>query len=152
MRRGAWYKLALTGCLLVTVTAPDAGGQAVPEGLGNTWLAFIEGVLRQTATADDIERLTFLYSADVLYEHPRVGVRIQGRERVAEAMAAFLGETRNPDVDVHGSTTGEGVIVIDYTLEMEARTDAGWRKLERRQVTVLEVTPDGRIRRILEYW
>ena len=137
---------------LVLGSAHRVASQTVPDGLGDTWLRSVEEVLREPATTDDIDRLTFLYAADLIYEHPRVGVRIQGRDRVAEAMADFLGQTRNPDIDVHGSTTGEGVIVIDYTLEMDMRTDAGWRPLERRQITVLEVTAEGRIRRILEYW
>jgi ketosteroid isomerase-like protein len=137
---------------MLALAPSDGTAQTVPDGLGDTWIRSVEEVLRQPATMKDIDRLTFLYSADVLYEHPRVGIRIRGRDQVAEAMAEFLGETRNPDIDVHGSTTGEGVVVIDYTLEMEMRTEAGWRKLERRQVTVLEVTADGRIRRILEYW
>lgn len=137
---------------MLALAPSDGTAQTVPDGLGNTWIRSVEEVLRQPATMKDIDRLTFLYSADVLYEHPRVGVRIRGRDQVAEAMAEFLGETRNPDIDVRGSTTGEGVVVIDYTLEMEMRTEAGWRKLERHQVTVLEVTADGRIRRILEYW
>lgn len=143
---GAWIAVLFLGLV------PRARAQLVPEGLGDTWLGFIEAALREPATREDLDRLTFLYAVDVVYEHPREGVRIQGRDRVAEAMAAFLGQTRNPDVDLRGSTTGEGVVVLDYTLEMEMRTEAGWRPLDRHQITVLEVTAEGRIRRILDYW
>lgn len=143
---------AVLACAAVLAPGPDLRAQSVPDGLGDTWLRSIEAVLRETASEDDVGRLTFLYAVDVVYEHPRVGVRIEGRDRVAEAMVGYLGRTRNPDIDVHGSTTGEGVIVVDYTLEMEIRTDAGWQSLERRQITVLEVTAEGRIRRILDYW
>ncbi len=137
----------------VSVLAPvDGLGQTPPDGLGETYLSAVEGVLRQSATSEDIERLTFLYSVDVVYEHPRVGVRIRGRDQIAEAMAEFLGKTRNPDTDVHGSTQGEGVVVLDFTLQMEMDTELGWRPLERRQITVLEVNAQGRISRILEYW
>lgn len=149
--RAPVLRLAAVLGVLAGLAGP-ASAQLVPDGLGDTWLGAVERVLRQDANEADLERLTFLYDVAVLYEHPRVGVRIRGRDEVREAMAEFLGQTRNPDIDLHGSTTGEGVVVLDYTLEMEMRTDAGWRPLERRQITVLEVTAQGRIRRILEYW
>lgn len=144
---------AISTVVVASLLAPAAtAAQTPPDGLGQTYLRAVEAVLAQNATDEDIERLTFLYSVDVVYEHPRAGVRIRGRDRIAEAMAEFLGQTRNPDTDVHGSTQGEGVVVLDFTLEMERETELGWRPLERRQVTVLEVNAQGRISRILEYW
>ncbi len=152
-RAAAVATLALAAAASPSLVAPfEAAAQTPPDGLGQTYLSAVEAVLRQTATPEDIERLTFLYSVDVVYEHPRVGIRIRGRDEIAEAMARFLGKTRNPDTDVHGSTQGEGVVVLDFTLEMETETELGWRPLERRQVTVLEVNAQGRISRILEYW
>jgi hypothetical protein len=138
--------------LLVWCPHAELSAQIPPAGLGRTYLQSLEAVLAETATVEDVERLTFLYSVDIVYEHSRVGARVQGRDAMAEAMTGMLGRTRNPDTDVHGSTQGEGVVVLDYTLEMEMRTEAGWRPIERRQITVLEVNAQGRITRILEYW
>ena len=139
--------------LSALLALPGVGlSQTPPQNLAENYLNSLEEVLRETATAQDVDRLMFLYSVDVVYEHSRVGALVRGRDEITKQMTGMLGLTRNPDTRVHGSTKGEGVVVIDYTLKMEIRSEAGWRAIERRQITVLETNADGRVKRVLEYW
>jgi hypothetical protein len=94
---------------------------------------------------------TALYSERVVYEHPRAGARIEGKDKIRQGMLQFLGAMRNPDVKVETALVGRGVAVLAMQLTAEARRDAVWEPLVRRQIMVLELE-GSRIRRLIEYW
>ena len=109
--------------------------------------------VRQTefATTEDIERVLDFLTDSAVYEHPRFGARIVGKEEIRQGMARFLGSTRAPQASIVGMLSNDGVVVIDLVQTFEARVDGKWIAQSRRGLKVLESEGD-RIRRIIDYW
>lgn len=122
-----------------------------PAPVERRYVELFTATLRQDATPQDVDNLLALYTDNVVYEHPRAGARIEGKDKIRRGMLGFLGAMRNPEVKVESALVGQGVAVLELRLTAEAKRDASWEPLARRQIMVLELE-GSRIRRLIEYW
>lgn len=119
--------------------------------LSERYVKLLAATMEEKATPKDVDELLALCTDDMIYEHPRVGARIQGKEQGRRGRAGFLGATRNPSLKIKNRIAGRGIVVLELALTAEAKRDAGWEPMVRTQVTILE-TDGSRIRRIADYW
>ena len=144
-RLGALIPLALA------VLIGPAFVQAQEREVGENYLHRLIKVWEEDASRTDLEALGALLSEDVVYEHPGIGARIEGRSSILEAMSAFLGSSRGPRASGVEFIVGAGVVTLGFDLMMEQRQETGWSLIERRQVIVLQID-EGRIIRISDHW
>jgi len=103
------------------------------------------------ATQETVEAALAFLADTVVYEHVRVGARIEGKEALRKGMMNFLGATRNPRDEVVSQLSGPGVTVLELNQSFEAKHDDRWEAQTRHIVKVLEF--DGeQIRRVIDYW
>ena len=144
-----------TASLLVLsalLSAPLLAQQAsTAPSLAQRYRDRLAATLDEKATAQDVDDLLSLYAENVIYEHPRVGARIEGKEQIRAGMNGFLGTTRHPTLRIKNEIEGRGVIVLELDLEAEAKRGESWEPLVRTQVLVLETDGD-RILRIIDHW
>ena len=119
--------------------------------LARRYVELLTATWQEKATPQDIDALLALYTENAVYEHTRVGARIQGKDQIRAAMSSFLGATRNPRLQVKSTILGRGIIVLEVEIRADAKGKGDWEPLSRTQVTVLE-TDGTRIRRIADYW
>ncbi len=119
------------------------------------WLVALRSTMHGGSTASDVERVLSLYADDVVYEHPRVGMRIEGKADVRQGMLRFLGAYAGGPEDVRFEVadlrSAPGVVVVDLQVSMKTRKDDGIADVQRRQLLVVHVK-DGRITRVLDHW
>ena len=142
-------KLPLAVIASLMLTGPGESQDADPA---DAYLALTRAVMAETATAADVDALLALYADDVVYEHPRVGIRIKGSEQVRRGLVAFLGRTRNPEIERQHRIEGEAVRIVTHRVAFEADTPDGWQPVERMQIVVLELDASHQITRIIDYW
>ena len=135
----------------LVVGSTAAMGQDTSEDLAGDFLTRWRATMAEDATAGDVDRLLALYADSVVYEHPRVGVRIRGKEQIRGGMLRFLGGTRRPRITVAHRAIVPGVVVLELQVGFEIRRGDGWEPSTRRQVTVLEIQ-DRLIVRMIDYW
>ena len=118
--------------------------------------AFVRGWLR-TYTDGDLEAAMACYTADVEFEDPLFGERVQGRVALRAAFATFFtsGVTRLAFRRWTGSAAG-GAVEWEWTATWgPGRTflgyDCGNRRFVTRGVSVLALR-DGLIARQTDYW
>ncbi len=119
--------------------------------MGDMYLARLLDAWKHDSAAADVEALVSLFSEDVVYEHPRVGARMEGRRAIADGMVAFLGASRRPRATDVETVTAPGVVVLGFDLRMEVQQGGEWSPVARRQVVVLEIS-EGRIVRVIDHW
>ncbi len=143
------------GAGLLAVALSTSVGPTALQGQESTlveqWLEAGQRATEEGATAADVDAEMALLAPDAVYEHPRVGARIAGRDAIRAGRMAFLGQTRNPQRTDVRVMEGVGVFVVSMVVSMEARTDSGWVPVERHSVVVLE-HEGGLIRRIIDHW
>lgn len=136
---------------LVAGAATHAQSESQEERLARAYLDGLIAIWEQDASVDDIEALSSLLAEDAVYEHPRVGISIEGRAAIVAGMTGFLGTTRKPSVTGLTTVVGPGVAAVGFDLTMESEGPEGWVALGRRQVLVLGIA-DGQIVRVTDHW
>ncbi|GEM_PF-390604 len=118
----------------------------------------VDGYLRareQTMQADakpkDVESLMKFVAADLVYEHPRVGIKIEGAEAYRAGVTAFLGDTDDGRYQVIDYLVNGDTVAITFNREFKTMTDGQWQERVVKQLVVFEVK-DGKITRIIDYW
>ena len=101
--------------------------QSQESELADEYLRRLVAVWQQEASRADVEAWIELLASSAVYEHPRVGVRIEGRSMILEAMAGFVGTSRLPKIAALDVIEGPGVIVLGFDLSMEVHGKDGWR-------------------------
>jgi ketosteroid isomerase-like protein len=141
--------LSLIGLLIGT---PLWGQENESTGsIARRYVELLTATWQEKATPQDLDALLSLYAEDAVYEHPRVGARIQGKDQIRMGMGRFHGATRNPRLRIKSTIVGRGVVILEMEVQAEAKGEEAWEPLSRTQVTVLE-TDGTRIRRIADYW
>ncbi len=151
--------MRLTTLMLMTLPiltaascATSTGGTSTDDpGPSDVYLERLRSVWGEDARRAEVEALGALLAGDAVYEHPRIGARIEGRSAIVDAMAGFLGSTRKPTTDRVVTMRAPGVEVVGFDLRMEQRAGSTWSWIERRQVIVLEMR-NGRITKISDHW
>lgn len=103
------------------------------------------------ATQGAVDAALAYLTETVIYEHARVGARIEGKAALRKGMMGFIGAVRNPRDEIVSKVSGPGVVVLDLQQSFEARRDGRWEPQARHVVKVLEFEGD-KIRRIIDYW
>ncbi|MGE0041260.1 MAG: hypothetical protein AB7H88_09445 [Vicinamibacterales bacterium] len=149
----ALLPLALVGVLAGACAAP-ARAQSPPDlaTLADGYLAAERARQAEGAGVTAINAALASLADGVVYEHPRVGAHIVGKDQLRTGMVNFLGTVRRPQDDVRARVTGPGVVVLNLVQAFESRQgDGPWRPQRRTVVKVLEF--DGPlIRRVIDYW
>jgi hypothetical protein len=87
----------------------------------------------------------------MVYEHPRVGIRLQGVESLRSGMQGFLGSSRNASITITSTLQGLDVVAARTDVALEARREATWEPVKRSQMWLFEFE-GSKIKRIIEYW
>lgn len=135
------------------------GNQSAPC-IVDGYLHAREKTLQQGAGPADVSAATYYLAENAVYEHPRVGARIEGRAAIEAGFNAFLGGTRNGRYEIIDFFDHAGTVAIKYRRIFEALAKGGtpeneggdnWKEVQIVQLTVFEVT-DGKITHIADYW
>ncbi|HKG91735.1 MAG TPA: nuclear transport factor 2 family protein [Gemmatimonadaceae bacterium] len=106
---------------------------------------------REGAGAAQVDSALAFLTDSAVYEHPRVGARIVGRDVMRQGMLRFAGTVRGDRTRIVRLTTAPGAVVLELRQELQLRDGEQWVTVRRHAVQVLEF--DGaRIRRIIDYW
>jgi SnoaL-like domain len=129
-------------------TEPD---QRVQRDIVEQYLQARAATMQQNASSVDVDRVLSLCLASVEYEHPRVGIRLQGIKSLRAGMLGFLGASRNASITITDSLQGRDMLAVRTRVSFEGQASGGWEPVQRSQVWVFEL--EGRkITRIIEYW
>ena len=105
----------------------------------------------ENSTAADVDALLALYTENVIYEHPRVKARIEGKAKMREGMLSFLGVTKNTKIATLNFISGVNVVVAEYRVTFKTQEGSSWKTVSRTQVTLFEFEGD-KIKRVVDYW
>ena len=102
------------------------------------------------ATAQEVEASLAFLTDTAVYEHPRAGARIEGKETMRRGMLAHAGGIRNARDEVISAIVGPGVVILELHQSFEFQDETVWKPRVIDSVKVLEF--DGeKIRRIIDY-
>jgi hypothetical protein len=145
---GPWLLFAVLGPSIARAEKPSQEAQV---GLVKAYLEARTATMQAGARPADVERVLSLCSASMVYEHPRVGIRISGIESLRSGMLGFLGLSRNASITITASLQGLDVVAVRTAVAFEAQKDATWEPVKRSQAWVFEFE-GSKIKRIIEYW
>lgn len=137
--------------LLVGITTGAATLSAQQAAIADRYLERLTQIWQEDATPDDVVALGTLMAEDAVYEHPRVDMRVTGRDRILQSMGRFLGTSRQPTVSNVSVLAAPTALTLSFDVAMQIRGESGWQPIERHQVVILEVR-DGLIRKITDSW
>lgn len=107
--------------------------------------------MQETARPVDVDKALAFCLPSLVYQHPRVGIRLTGADQVRAGMLDFLGSSRRSSIRVTASLPGVDMIAVQTEVALEAQQETAWRPVLRRQVWVFEFE-GSKIKRIIEYW
>lgn len=104
-----------------------------------------------SADSKTIEKALAYCSDDLVYEHPAVKAKIEGKERIRAGMGGYLGQTKNPRYEIRILANRPDVVVAQVDQWFLVKQDDGsWKPRRRSNLTIFEIT-SGKIHRILDY-
>ena len=107
------------------------------------------------STESDIDAVLDYYSEDIVYEHPRFGVRLVGKQAQRQGMVAFLssyaGGPSDSSVEILDVMKGDGVVTMRLAVSFLQESEGAVEKVSRDQLRVFELS-SGKISRIIDYW
>ncbi len=110
-----------------------------------------EATLQAQASKSDVDKLIALVAADMVYEHPRVGITITGADAFRDGLTAFLGATDEGRYEVMDYIVSAGTVAVSLNRNFKTQDGGKWRQRVVAQLIVFEVK-DGKITRIIDYW
>ena len=117
----------------------------------DAYLRAHEATLQVEASKSDIDKLIALVAADMVYEHPRVGITITGADAFRDGLTAFLGATDDGRYEVTDYIVSAGTVAVSLNRNFKIQDGGKWRQRVVNQLIVFEVK-DGKITRIIDYW
>lgn len=119
------------------------------------YLSALAATSHGETTAEDVERVLEFYAENVIYEHPAVGIRLEGIDAQRQGLTAFLssyaGDAADSTIEVIDYVQGPDVVMLFLKVQFILRHEDAVEKISRDQWRVLE-TKDGKIKRIIDYW
>jgi len=142
---------ALVGVVIAGGWARATAAEIDLKGVVDKYLAARQATMLQTSALADLDALLAFYTDDVVYEHPRVKMKIEGRATMREGMARFLGLTRDARIVPLNQIANLNVVVAEYRVTFKAQDGDSWKEVTRRQVTLFEFEGE-KIKRVVDYW
>jgi ketosteroid isomerase-like protein len=121
------------------------------KSIVNRYLAARQATMLETSTLTDVDHLLSFYAEDVVYEHPRAKMRIEGKANMREGMGRFLGATRDTKIVTLNQISNVNVVVAEYQISFKAQEENSWKSVSRKQVTLFEFE-GNKIKRLVDYW
>ena len=148
VRKGLWLLVAV---LCPSIAQADERSQEAQLGVVKSYLEARTATMQVGAASADVDRLLSFCTASMVYEHPRVGIRLQGVESLRSGMQGFFGASRNASITITSTLQGLDVVAARTDVALEARREATWEPVKRSQVWLFEFE-GSKIKRIIEYW
>jgi len=120
-------------------------------GIVNKFLAARQATMLEKSALTDIDALLAFYAEDVVYEHPRVKMKIEGKATMREGMGKFLGLTRDARIVTLNQISNLNVVVAEYQVTFKAQDGNAWKEVTRKQVSLFEFEGE-KIKRVVDYW
>jgi hypothetical protein len=137
--------LAFSGSVHADVSADKL------EGFVDNYLAARQATMLQSSAPSDVDKLLAFYTEGIIYEHPRVKMRIEGKTKIREGMLRFVGLTKDAKIVIGNRISGVNMVVAEYRVTFKAEKDNVWEEVSRTQVTLFEFEEE-KIKRVVDYW
>jgi len=144
-----WTVLGVSGPTVQAATATDVAGADL-RTIALNYLAADRARQIEGATVKEVDAALAFLTDTAVYEHPKAGARIEGKETMRQGMLGHLGSMRNPHDEVVSSIVGPGVVVLELHQSFEFQDGNAWTSRTFDSVKALEFD-GGRIRRIIDY-
>ncbi len=148
------FKIGILSFAIVALAACSGRAQndAAPF---SAYLAALAATSHGETTAEDVEHVLGYYAEDVVYEHPAVGIRLEGidaqRQGLTAFVASYAGGAADSTIEVIDYIEGPSVVMLRLKVQFLMRRDETSEKISRDQWRLIE-TKDGKITRIIDYW
>ena len=107
------------------------------------------------STEDDVDAVLDYYAENIVYEHPRFGVRLEGKEAQRLGMVTFLdsyaGGPSDSTIEIIDFMKGDHVVAVRIAVSFLQDREGAVERASRNQLRVLEIS-SGKISRIIDYW
>ncbi len=123
----------------------------VQLGVVRAYLAARTATMQGGATPGDVEKTLSFCTPSIVYEHPRVGIRLEGVDSLRSGMVDFLGSSRNASIAIVATLQGADMVAVRTNVAFEGQNGTSWEPVKRTQTWVFELEGSS-IKRIIEYW
>ncbi len=107
------------------------------------------------STERDVDLVLDYYTNEIVYEHPRFGIRLEGKEAQRRGMVTFLesyaGAASDSTIEILDFMKGDNVVAVRMAVSFLQDRNGVVEKVSRDQLRVFEFS-SGRISRIIDYW
>jgi ketosteroid isomerase-like protein len=141
------------GVFLVADT--DAGSADDESVFVPHYLDALAAATHGQSTEDDIDAVLDYYTENIVYEHPRFGVRLEGKEAQRLGMVSFLdsyaGGPSDSAIEIIDFMKGDQVVAVRIAVSFLQDREGVVERASRNQLRILEIS-SGKISRIIDYW
>jgi len=99
------------------------------------YLSALVSTMHGESTSKDVDKLIELYSEDIVYEHPKFGIRIETRKTVKEGLNSFIGSYGGKEGDAQiiksNQIIGTDVIIVEFEINFLTNDN---KKIKRKQI------------------
>jgi ketosteroid isomerase-like protein len=141
-----------TVCTAIAVLGQQSSSAEQPaRELVNKYLQARIQTMQGDAKESDIDKALAFCTDDVVYEHPAAKAKTEGKPKLKQGMAGYLGETKDASFRLGRVLANKNVVMAEVKMKFLAKEEDGsWKSGGRNNLTVFEIE-DGKIKRILDY-
>jgi limonene-1,2-epoxide hydrolase len=144
-------RLMIVLLIMAALPIPGPSEYKPAEALIRQYVRARLQTMQESASASDVEKALSFCTEGFVYEHPPVGARIEGKEKVRSGISGYLGKTKNATYTLRVLASNPRVVVAQVDQRFLAKQENGsWAPGTRSNITVFEIR-DGKIARILDY-
>ncbi len=141
--------------ILVACTILYSHSGQSTESPFNSYLQALAATTHGESSTEDVERLLDFYADDIVYEHPAVGIRLEGKQAQRQGLTAFLdsyaGSAGDSQVEVIDYLKGPKAIAMRLNVSFMQQRGDSVEQVSREQLRIIEVK-ENKISRIIDYW
>jgi hypothetical protein len=124
------------------------------QSIAKRFLSAKEKSYQQTATKENINEVLNFCSDTIKYNHvlsPEKKFSFTGKAGWRSGAISHLGETRKVKLQVLNNVARQNIVIIEYTLYREFKTDKGWQNSKGTIISLMEFDRSGKISRLTDY-
>lgn len=133
-----------------TIDAADVAHSNAPC-IVDAFLRAHEKTMQAHAEETSVDAVLELLETNFVYEHPRVGIKIEGAENYRKGLTAFLGASDRGRYEVMEYMSNGDTVTISMNRKFRVERDGEWQEQSVEQMTVFEIR-DEKISRMIDYW